>query len=111
MFKNFHILLIAILFCFLFTASCLAQTYNDGIYEAGNSQMDVEVKIQDGKIAEIKILEHKGGPEKYGEMLAPLIEQIIEGQTTEVDGISGATYSSQFLKEAVQEALKKATVK
>ncbi|MFA5088300.1 MAG: FMN-binding protein [Candidatus Omnitrophota bacterium] len=84
-----------------------AQLY-DGIYEGSNSQVDVTVSVLNGKIIDIKILNHRGGGDQYRDMLKPLLDSMVRKQSTELDGVSGATVSSQALKEAVEDALKKA---
>ncbi len=86
-----------------------AQTkYQDGIYQAKDLMVNVEVTIENGRIAEINILKHRGGGEKYEEMIRPLIEKMIEKQSTDVDAVTGATVSSKALKNTVTEALQKA---
>lgn len=66
----------------------------------------VNVTVKEGKISEIKILEHKHGPsKKYS--AEPLINKIIEKQSIEVDTITGATASSKVMIKAIEEALKK----
>ena len=82
----------------------------DGVYEASNNMLDVAVTIEEGKIADIKILEHRGGGEKYEEMIQPLLNTIIQEQSTQVDAVTGATVSSGALKEAIEEALEQARI-
>ena len=101
---------LVLLFVFLLASVSLAAEYSDGTYEAANDMVKVSVTIEEGKIAEIEILEHGGGGKKYEEMIEPLIEKIIEEQSTEVDGITGATVSSDKFKEAVEKALNKAKI-
>ncbi len=79
----------------------------DGVYEGTNSMLDISVAIEQGKITDIKILEHRGGGEQYEKMILPLVDLMIERQSTEVDAITGATTSSNALKIAVEEALEK----
>ncbi|MGD9015264.1 MAG: FMN-binding protein [Candidatus Omnitrophota bacterium] len=83
--------------------------YADGVYEASNSILDVAVTIEEGKIADIKILEHRGGGQNYEEMVSSLIDTIIEEQSTQVDAVSGATVSSEALRDAIDQALKAAS--
>jgi uncharacterized protein with FMN-binding domain len=84
--------------------------YADGVYEASNSIVDVAVTIEEGKIRDIKILEHRCGGKKYEEMVSPLVDTIIQEQSTQVDAVTGATLSSDALKDAIDEALEKAAV-
>jgi len=81
--------------------------YADGIYEGEFSFIKVRVTVTDGKISAIEILQHGGGGEKYEKMIQPLTTAIIENQSLDVDGITGATVSSQNLIEAIRNALQK----
>ena len=110
----FPCLLLAI---FLFTSACSSQTNNpqsnlkDGEYSGYSRLVDVKVTIKNDKITGIEIVEHRGGGAKYENMILPLIDQIIKSQSLEVDAISGATTSSNYLKNAIKEALGKAAVR
>jgi uncharacterized protein with FMN-binding domain len=77
----------------------------DGVYEAKHFYVTVAVTISRGKIADIKILYHGNGGKKYEYMVEPLIGVMIRKQTTEVDVVTGATWSSQNLSQAVLKAL------
>lgn len=79
----------------------------DGVYEASISMMDVSVTVEKGRIADIKILQHRGG-EEYEEKIMPLVDAMIEKQSTDVDAVMGATASTRALKIAVEQALRKA---
>ena len=65
--------------------------------------------ISGGKINAIEIVETKDGSE-YIKKAAVLLDKIIAGQTTNVDTVSGATYSSSGLIQAVRDALKQAAI-
>ena len=84
----------------------------DGKYEGSGvgfkSTIKVEVEIKGGKIESIKIVENGDDPD-YFEKAKALIQSIISTQSTKVDSISGATRSSDGIKSAVRDALKKAT--
>jgi len=83
---------------------------NDGIYEGsyqgGPNKASVKVTIKDHKITEIKIAEHLAWKGKKAE--SPILERIIERQSTRVDAVSGATNSSRVIMNAVQKAIEKA---
>ena len=81
----------------------------DGVYEAKSSFITVSVAIKNNKIEDIKILYHGGGGRKYEDMVRPLINRIMKKQSAKVDSITGVTVSSNYLKEAVDEALRKAS--
>ena len=77
----------------------------DGTYQAANDKIEVAVTVIDGKLIDIDVVRHNA-PEKYKNLIRPLIESMIMQQTSAVDGITGATASSDALKSVVGEALK-----
>lgn len=97
-----------LIFLFSSSVSFSANVYEDGIYEASQSFVTVEVLIEDGKIADVKIVEHGGGGDAYKEMVDPVLEDIVKKQSVEVDSVTGATISSEHVKKAVSEILEKA---
>ena len=86
-----------------------ASVYQDGTYVGKSSMVTVMVTIKDGAMSDIAITEHAGGGAEYQEMVEPLLDQMVQAQTTDVDTVSGATVSSDALKEAVRNALQKAS--
>lgn len=88
-----------------------ASSYQDGTYYGTGigfgGKMKVQVDIADGKIISIQILEHKDGS-SYISKASALIQTIIATQSTNVDTVSGATYSSNGIIEAVRDALRQA---
>ena len=67
------------------------------------------VEISGGKIASIQIVENSDGSD-YISKAASLIDSIITTQSTNVDTVSGATYSSVGIIQAVRDALGQAVV-
>lgn len=87
--------------------------YVDGVYEGvGDGYrpgLKVEITVQDGLIQDILIKEHNEVGRKFYLPAFDLIPtQIIEKQSTQVDRVSGATYSSRGIMEAVEDALSQA---
>ena len=70
--------------------------------------MKVQVTIRESKIAAIEILENKDGS-SYMEKASALIDTILSTQSTNVDTVSGASYSSAGIIQAVRNALSKAS--
>jgi len=103
-------IMVSLLCLFAWSEEGQERQYADGVYEAGNSMVDVAVTIEEGKIRDIKILEHRGGGKKYEEMASSLADTIIQEQSTQVDAVTGATLSSNALKDAIDEALENAAV-
>lgn len=89
-----------------------ANTYQDGVYEGTGTgfggEMKVQVTIREGKIVAIEILENKDGS-SYMEKASALIDTILSTQSTNVDTVSGASYSSVGIIQAVRNALEKAS--
>lgn len=88
-----------------------ASAYKNGVYYGTGTgfggQLKVKVTIKKEKIHKIEIVESKD-TESYMKKAAALLDDIIKKQSTNVDVISGATYSSVGLIEAVRDALKDA---
>ena len=90
-----------------------AAAYKDGTYYGSGTgfggPLKVMVEISGGKIASIKIVENSDGSD-YISKAASLIDSIITTQSTNVDTVSGATYSSVGIIQAVRDALGQAAV-
>jgi uncharacterized protein with FMN-binding domain len=82
---------------------------DDGIYQgsfaAGPIAVVLQVRMAEHRIDEITIGKHEQGRGKAAEKIT---EQIISQQSLQVDTIAGATYSSQVIVHAVQDALHQA---
>lgn len=78
----------------------------DGVYQGTGYRGDitVAVKIKDKQIASIEILSASDDEPFFGRAKG-LIDQIIKKQSTKVDTVSGATYSSKGIISAVKNAL------
>lgn len=94
------------------TGEIIGGNYKDGTYtgegDGFGGKISVEIKVEEKKITEINILSAEGEDGAYLSMAKDIIPKIIEAQSTEVDTISGATFSSTGIKEASAEALEKA---
>lgn len=94
------------------TTSVPAGGYKDGTYQGSGTgfggTITVQVTISGGKIAAIDILSASGETGSYFASAKGVISKMISGQTPNVDAVSGATYSSNGLIQAVQNALSKA---
>lgn len=90
-----------------------ASAYADGTYYGtGNGfsgALTVEVVISGGKISSIQIMDTSDG-DSYIQSASGLISNIIATQSTNVDTVSGATYSSVGIIEAVRNALSQAAI-
>ena len=88
-------------------------TYRDGIYTAEaigfEGKITVQVTVAEDKITDITVLSAED-EEEYLARAKRVIPAILEGQSPNVDAISGATYSSTGILNAVKLALAKAAV-
>lgn len=67
-------------------------------------KVKVEVTIQSKQITKITILEHQTGE---GQSAEAIVDEVIRTQSLDVDTITGATYSSILILEAIEDALRK----
>ena len=87
-------------------------TYPDGRWEGRakgfGGMITVLVTGENGTISEIEITSADGEDKAYLSMAEDIIPKIIEAQSADVDTVSGATFSSTGIRDAVSEALKQA---
>ena len=93
------------------TALSTTAAYRDGTYTgSGTSRrgnVNVSVTVQSGRIANVSI---SSVTTQYPmSRIAALPAQVVAGQSSQVDNVSGATYSGQAFSLAVQAALTKAS--
>ena len=85
--------------------------YEDGTYTGSGagykSTITLKITIADNQITEIQEISQNETLSKW-EMAKVLFEEIINANSTDVDAISSATYSSDGIIEAVNDALSKA---
>jgi uncharacterized protein with FMN-binding domain len=95
-------------------SSSTSQNYKDGTY-TGSGQgfhggtTKVSVTIADGKITKMEILSNGDTPQYFERVSGTITKEILSKQSTSVDTISGATYSSKGIISAVKDALSQAT--
>ena len=90
-----------------------AGAYKDGVYYGSATgfagPIKVKVVITDGKIASVEIVETSDGSSYIGKA-SSITGKIVASQSTNVDTVSGATYSSVGIINAVRNALAQAAV-
>lgn len=74
-----------------------------------NGTIDVEVELAGGKINTIQVLSHSDTTDVVDPAFEQLAAAVIERQSTDVDVVSGATYSSRGFLLAVENALEAAS--
>ena len=87
-------------------------SYTDGTYEGEGTgfggPIDVNVTIENGQMKDVEIISAENEDGTYLETAKGVISKILDAQTPEVDVMSGATFSSTGIKDAVADALQKA---
>ena len=97
-------------------ASLDGSKFRDGVYTGTgtgfNGRITVSVTISGGKITKISVINNEGDDKPYLDKASKgVVARILSTQNTKVDAVSGATYSSNGIIEAVEKALKKAAIK
>ena len=89
----------------------ISKDLKDGQYEASSEGygglLTVRISIENGKLTDIKIISHNETEEYFKKALA-VIDEILRKGSVNVDSVSGATISSNAIKDAVAKALQKA---
>lgn len=83
------------------------ETVEDGIFE-GHSELDlvkvdVKVLVKNHKLIKVELLRHECG---LGHPADVIVDKMVEQNTWDVDAVSGATVSSEIIKNAVNKALR-----
>jgi len=91
-------------------SSSTSQKYKDGTYTGSGigfkgRTTKVSVTIADGKITKIETLSYGDDRPYYEKAEGSVTKNIISKQSTSVDTVSGATYSSKGIISAVKDAL------
>ena len=83
-------------------------TFDDGVYTGTGTgyrgDTTVQVTVEGGKITNIEVLSYRDD-RSFFERAKSVIQSILTKQSTEVDTVSGATYSSHGIIAAVADAL------
>lgn len=83
----------------------------EGYGEGYNGTIKVAVELENNHIISIKVLRHWEDLDWYLQAKESIFPAILATQSTDVDIISGATYTSNGLIEAVEDALVKGGAK
>jgi len=88
--------------------------YKDGTYQGSGTGFrrgttTVTVEVSGGKITNISVDSYQDDRPYFSRAFPTVSENIISSQSTQVDGVSGATFSSNGIMEAVADALSTAT--
>jgi len=119
--RNLLLIFYRSLFAFflLLIPGCLGQGfvreagYTPGTYEGAGrgyrAPIRVVVEVSHAGIEDITITGHSEGAYPGGAAMEELLEAVLETGSTELDAVSGASFSSAGFLEAVEDALRKAS--
>jgi uncharacterized protein with FMN-binding domain len=88
------------------------KSLKDGVYTGTATGfqpgMVVEVTVKGGKISAVKVTQSNDTPRWLNAVLGVLPARVVKANSTDVDTVTGATFSSKGLLSAVENALQKA---
>lgn len=88
------------------------QVYKDGTYigdgQGFGGNIQVQITIADDTLTDIQVVSAEKEDSAYLSQGKAVIDRILEAQSTDVDTVSGATFSSTGILMAVEDALGKA---
>ena len=111
--KNMKTQLIAGIIGSLFAAAaaCAAPVTTEGTGIGKHGDVTVAVTFDEGRIQDIKLVKEQENPVLARKVYSDLKNLVIETNSTDLDVISGATFSSKGLLDAVADAARTAGVK
>ena len=93
-------------------ASAAAQTYTGAVGQTQWGPVQVEVTVEGGKVTAVTALSYPQNDPKSSQISAVAIpsleQQAMSAQSAQVDGVSGASYTSAAFAESLQSALTQA---
>ena len=115
--KRIFVLGLALLLTLLLGASACAEAatpkYVPGVYEVVTRGMDgkiyFEIEFTEDAIADIRVTKHHETQGLGDVAIEKVIPAILQAQSVEVDGKSGATITSNAIKNAVTQAIELAS--
>ena len=111
------ILVLAMVLCMAAYGAAPVQAENANLFTPGtytgvgagkNGDITVEVTFSADKIERITVVSHSETPSLSDAAIANIPMQIVESQSLGVDAVSGATYTSNGIVDAVADAVKQA---
>lgn len=89
-----------------------AGSFTPGVYEGvgqgKGGDVKVQVEVSADKIEKIDVLDHSETPGITDPAFEQIPKEVLEKQTVQVDTVSGCTYASQGLIDAITDAVEKA---
>lgn len=97
------------------TSAATSQTYDGSAVQTRYGAVQVAVTVTGAKITDVSFLQltsHDGRSADINSQAAPLLlQETLSAQSSNIDTISGATYTSEGYRQSLQSALDQAGIK
>jgi uncharacterized protein with FMN-binding domain len=91
------------------TSASGATVVNGTVAQTQWGPVQVQVKVSDAKIVDVVVLQQPNGnrhDEEINSYALPMLrQQVLQAQSAQIDGVSGATVTSDGYRESLQSAL------
>jgi len=92
-----------------------SEIYKNGTYQGTGigfrrGQTIVSVTVENDKITDIQVVSYGDDAPYFNRAFRSVVSRILSQQSTDVDAVSGATFSSNGIMDAVANALSKAEI-
>ena len=110
--KSFKLLASIAAISAVFGCASTAPSMTDGTYtgvgQGRNGELTVEVKVDAGKLSAVRVVKHVETLGISDAAVKQMPARIVDAQSLKVDAVSGATLTSEGIRTAVADAIRKA---
>lgn len=89
-------------------AAAMADGTYTGVGQGKNGDVTVELQVTGGKLATVRVVKHVETPGISDAALTQFPQRVVDAQSLKVDAVSGATLTSDGIRNAVADAIRKA---
>ena len=89
-------------------AAAMADGTYTGVGQGKNGDVTVELQVTGGKLAGVRVVKHVETPGISDAALTQFPQRVVDAQSLNVDAVSGATLTSDGIRNAVADAIRKA---
>ena len=89
-------------------AAAMADGTYTGVGQGKNGDVTVELQVTGGKLVAVRVVKHVETPGISDAALTQFPQRVVDAQSLKVDAVSGATLTSDGIRNAVADAIRKA---
>ena len=89
-------------------AAAMADGTYTGVDQGKNGDVTVELQVTGGKLAAVRVVKHVETPGISDAAMTQFPQRVVDAQSLNVDAVSGATLTSDGIRNAVADAIRKA---